>query len=83
MKVALIISGYLRSFKNNIESLNKNLLNLYDVDIYIHITNSNESKYINNIISIDEIKSLFLTLQYNKAEKILGEEKIMLFKLIL
>ena len=58
MKVALIISGYLRSFKNNIESLNKNLLNLYDVDIYIHITNSNESKYINNIISIDEIKSL-------------------------
>ena len=58
MKIALIISGYLRSFKNNIETLKENLLNLYDVDIYIHITNSNENKYINNTISIDEINSL-------------------------
>jgi uridine kinase len=58
MRVALIISGYLRSLKNNIESLKENLLNLYDVDIYIHITNSNENKYINNITSIDEINTL-------------------------
>ena len=58
MKIALIISGYLRSFKNIIESLKKNLLNLYDVDIYIHVTNSNENKYINNMISIDEINTL-------------------------
>jgi len=58
MKIALIISGYLRSLKNNIESLKENLLNLYDVDIYIHITNSNECKYINNKINIDEINLL-------------------------
>ena len=58
MKIALIISGYLRSLKNNIESLKENLLNLYDVDIYIHITNSNENKYVNNKISIDEINTL-------------------------
>lgn len=58
MKIALIISGYLRSLKNNIESLKENLLNLYDVDIYIHITNSKENKYINNTISIDEINTI-------------------------
>jgi len=58
MKIALLISGYLRSFKNNIELLKENLLNSNDVDIYIHITNSNESKYINNCISIDEISFL-------------------------
>lgn len=57
-KVAILISGYLRSLKNNIDSLKENLLNLYDVDIYIHITNSNECKYINNKINIDEINLL-------------------------
>jgi uridine kinase len=58
MKVALMISGYARSLKHNIESLKENLLNLYDVDIYIHITNSNEHKYINNKINIDEINNI-------------------------
>jgi uridine kinase len=58
MKIALIISGYLRSVKNNIESLKENLLNIHDVDIYIHITNCNETKYINKNISIDEINLL-------------------------
>jgi uridine kinase len=54
-KIALLISGYLRSFKYNIESLKENLLNIYDIDIYIHITNCNETKYLNKNISIDEI----------------------------
>ena len=58
MKVALMISGYARSLKTNIESLRENLLNLYDIDIYIHITLSNENKYINNSISIDEINTM-------------------------
>ena len=49
MKIALIISGYLRSFKNNIESLKENLLNLYDVDIYVHITTSNENSINYNL----------------------------------
>ena len=54
-KIAVIISGYLRSFKYNIESLKENLLNHYDIDIYIHITNYKETKYLNNNNSIDEI----------------------------
>ena len=54
-KIALLISGYLRSFKYNIESLKENLLDIYDIDIYIHITNRNETKYLNKNISIDEI----------------------------
>ena len=58
MKIALLISGYLRSLKNNIESLKENLLDMYDVDIYIHITNNNEIKYLNKHISIDEVNLL-------------------------
>lgn len=55
MKIAIIISGYLRSFEHNIETLKENLLNIYDVDIYIHITNNNEKKYVNYTKTIDEI----------------------------
>ena len=58
MKIALLISGYLRSFKINLEKLKTNLINNNDVDIYIHITNNNETKYINNNINIDEIQKL-------------------------
>lgn len=58
MKVALFISGYLRTFMNNIESLKQNLLNIYDIDIYIHITNFDELKYVNKKNSIDNINSI-------------------------
>lgn len=59
MRIALIISGYLRSFENNYIYLKENLLDLYDVDIYIHITNNCEKKYINKTENIFEtIKKL-------------------------
>ena len=58
MKIALLISGYLRSFKINIDKLKMNLLEDNDIDIYIHITSNCESKYINNSITIDEINTL-------------------------
>jgi hypothetical protein len=55
MKVALLIAGYLRCFENNIESLKKHLLDIYDVDVYIHITDCKESKYLNKPIQINKI----------------------------
>ncbi len=52
MRVALLISGYLRSFKLNLPTIKEKIINQFDeVDIYIHIT-SNESeddKYINSV----------------------------------
>jgi len=55
MKVALLIAGYLRCFENNVESLKKHLLDIYDVDVYIHITDCEESKYLNKPIDINKI----------------------------
>lgn len=48
MRVALLISGYLRSFKINIPNIKTKILDKFDkVDIYIHITKneSTEDKY--------------------------------------
>jgi uridine kinase len=50
MNVALIISGYLRSFELNIENIKSKILDRFDnVDVYIHITKneSNDDKYLN------------------------------------
>jgi uridine kinase len=50
MNVALIISGYLRSFELNIENIKSKILDRFDnVDVYIHITKNetNEDKYLN------------------------------------
>ena len=50
MNVALIISGYLRSFELNIENIKSNIINRFDnVDVYIHITKNeeNDDKYLN------------------------------------
>lgn len=58
MKCALLISGYLRSFKENINNLQKYLLDGNDIDIYIHITKESEQKYNNISISLDEIYTL-------------------------
>jgi hypothetical protein len=38
MKLALLISGYLRGFIENINSIRENIIQSYDCDIYIHIT---------------------------------------------
>ena len=58
MKHALLISGYLRTFKENIHNLRKHVLNINDIDIYIHVTKSKDSKYNNHDISLDELYTL-------------------------
>jgi uridine kinase len=50
MRVALIISGYLRSLETNLENIKEKLINCFDnVDIYLHITENEyeEDKYLN------------------------------------
>ena len=57
MKVALLISGYLRSFKLNLPSIKSKIIDKFGkVDVYIHITkNENEDKYLNNNTECDII----------------------------
>jgi uridine kinase len=60
MKVAVLISGYLRTFELNINNL-KNLLSNFDtVDIFLHITNdeSSQDKYMNNNSDLSFINEL-------------------------
>lgn len=56
MKVAILISGYLRSFKTNLPKIKENILDKFsNVDVYIHIT-KNECKddiYL-NLSNLDE-----------------------------
>lgn len=55
MKIACLISGYLRSFSLNIDKLTL-LLKQYEVDYYLHLSKeSNEDKYINLIENYNEI----------------------------
>jgi len=57
MKLALIISGYLRGFQENIEYVKKNIIQQNECDIYIHITTEDtDSKYSNNKISTEFIQ---------------------------
>ena len=57
MKIALLISGYLRGFTENILNIKKNIIQTHDCDIYIHITeNEVEDKYLNKQISSEFIK---------------------------
>lgn len=56
MNVALLISGYLRTFNDNIPNLKSQVLDKFEnVDVYIHITkNSNkEDRYLNNDENIE------------------------------
>jgi hypothetical protein len=43
MKLALIIAGYLRGLTENIENIKKNIIQENECDIYIHVTNDDES----------------------------------------
>jgi len=59
MKVALLISGYLRTFKNNLPKIKKSIIdNFDDVDVYIHITKNekNTDTYLNLTSLTDDIK---------------------------
>jgi uridine kinase len=59
MKVALLISGYLRTFKNNLPKIQKSIIdNFDDVDVYIHVTKNekNNDTYLNLTSLTDDIK---------------------------
>jgi uridine kinase len=61
MKAALLISGYIRTFKDNLPNLKKQILDKFDnLDIYIHVTkNSNkDDKYLNIDNDINEINQI-------------------------
>lgn len=59
MKNALLISGYLRGFIENINNIQKNIIQENECDIYIHITEDDENdKYLNKKISVDTISTL-------------------------
>ena len=61
MKVALIISGYLRSYDVNIESIKREVIDKFDhVDTYLHITRNecSEDKYLNLINEENDIKNI-------------------------
>lgn len=49
MKVALVLSGQLRSFKRGYEYLKQNLLDNYDVDVYFHTWSKN---WNNDVLSL-------------------------------
>lgn len=58
MKVALIISGYLRSFNLNIQNIREKILSRFDhVDIYFHITKdeAHNDRYLNFNKEIDTV----------------------------
>jgi uridine kinase len=58
MKSALLITGYLRCFKENINNIKKYIIDENNVDIYIHLTMDKEKKYINKEIKLDEVFKL-------------------------
>lgn len=58
MKVSLLISGYLRSLKLNLNSIQTHILSKFDkVDVYIHITSDDNDKYL-NVVSDEIINAL-------------------------
>jgi uridine kinase len=59
MKNALLISGYLRGFIENIQSIKENVIQCHYCDIYIHITDDEKcDKYFNKNVSYDKIKQI-------------------------
>ena len=58
MRIAILISGYNRTFDLNIENLFTNIIQNYNTDIYLHITNDqSQDKYLNNPINLKYINS--------------------------
>jgi uridine kinase len=61
MRVALLISGYLRTFQENFDNLKSQILNKYDVvDVYIHFTKNGDKsdKYLNFNQDVDFLNKL-------------------------
>jgi uridine kinase len=58
MKIAILIAGYLRSFETNFTKFKKNLLQNYDVDIYIYKTKNEKNDKYNNVVNWEYIKDI-------------------------
>jgi len=56
MKIAILISGYLRSFKNNIEHFFNNVIQNNEVDIYIHKSYNEQNDKYSNVNEWEYIK---------------------------
>lgn len=57
MRVAILISGYLRSFEENLQNIKNKILDRFDSpDIYLHITKNEdtEDKYFNKVSNLTE-----------------------------
>lgn len=58
MKIAILISGYLRTIEFNIKKT-IDIFSKYDVDYFIHITeNEKEEKYVNSKVDINSVLDL-------------------------
>ena len=68
IKIALLLSGYLRSF--NYKNLKEKLLDRYDVDVYLHISSDENTsdKYFNKHNDLNDIIHLLkpITMLYEK-----------------
>ncbi len=70
MKVALLLCGYLRTYKYTYTNLKKMFLDRYNCDIYIHISEDEckKDKYINENENTDknisDVKSLYNPLAF-------------------
>ena len=58
MKIALLISGYTRSLKLNIEKIYNFIINGNNVDIFMYLNNDDDKKYLNKHLDIKEIQSI-------------------------
>lgn len=78
MNVAILFSGYIRSFKSTYKSIKENLIDenkKYNFDLYLHYSvEKNNNKYLNEIINIEEINKLL------KFKSIISQDDIFFSK---
>ena len=73
MKSALLISGYLRTIKTNLNSIKEMVVDRFDVcDIYLHITcdEQKEDRYVNQI----DDRTIEYIIEFLKPVVVLREE---------
>lgn len=64
MKVAILISGFLRTIKNNFKKTNK-VFGAYDIDYYLHLSNNEKmDRYNNESIDHAEIINIIKPIEY-------------------
>lgn len=58
MKIALLIAGYTRTLKLNIDKIYKYIIDDNNVDIYMYINTLDDKKYMNKHLDIKEIQTI-------------------------